>query len=98
MGHSVYRCDFASTLCKYDLWKGDLFVLSCLFYVIEYHFYYGQNRRKGNPIRGSSRRSNHVSLIVYELITVDEFIFTLFTADELCYLLIACALYNYIHY
>ena len=29
---------------------------------------------------------------------MDEFIFTLFTADELCYLLITCALYNYINY
>ena len=27
-GHSGERCDFASTLCKYDLRKGDLFVLS----------------------------------------------------------------------
>ena len=28
MGHSGDRCDLASTLCKYDLRKGDLFVLS----------------------------------------------------------------------
>ena len=28
MGHSGARCDLASTLCKYDLKKGDLFVLS----------------------------------------------------------------------
>ena len=27
-GHSGYGCDLASTLCKYDLRKGDLFVLS----------------------------------------------------------------------
>ena len=27
-GHSGDGCDLASTLCKYDLWKGDLFVLS----------------------------------------------------------------------
>ena len=27
-GHSGDRCDLASTLCKYDLSKGDLFVLS----------------------------------------------------------------------
>ena len=27
-GHSGDGCDFASTLCKYDLRKGDLFVLS----------------------------------------------------------------------
>ena len=27
-GHSGSRCDLASTLCKYDLRKGDLFVLS----------------------------------------------------------------------
>ena len=27
-GHSGDRCDLASTLCKYDLRKGDLFVLS----------------------------------------------------------------------
>ena len=27
-GHSGHRCDLASTLCKYDLRKGDLFVLS----------------------------------------------------------------------
>ena len=27
-GHSGYECDLASTLCKYDLRKGDLFVLS----------------------------------------------------------------------
>ena len=26
--HSGDRCDLASTLCKYDLRKGDLFVLS----------------------------------------------------------------------
>ena len=26
--HSVDGCDLASTLCKYDLRKGDLFVLS----------------------------------------------------------------------
>ena len=26
-GHSGDGCDLASTLCKYDLWKGDLFVL-----------------------------------------------------------------------
>ena len=26
--HSGVRCDFASTLCKYDLRMGDLFVLS----------------------------------------------------------------------
>ena len=25
-GHSVDGCDMASTLCKYDLRKGDLFV------------------------------------------------------------------------
>ena len=29
-GHSGHGCDLASTLCKYDLRKGDLFVLSCL--------------------------------------------------------------------
>ena len=27
-GHSCDGCDLASTLCKYDLSKGDLFVLS----------------------------------------------------------------------
>ena len=27
-GHSVDGCDLASTLCKYDLRKGDLFVRS----------------------------------------------------------------------
>ena len=27
-GHSIDRCEFPSTLCKYDLRKGDLFVLS----------------------------------------------------------------------
>ena len=27
-GHSGNECDLASTLCKYDLRKGDLFVLS----------------------------------------------------------------------
>ena len=27
-GHSGDRCDLALTLCKYDLRKGDLFVLS----------------------------------------------------------------------
>ena len=27
-GHSSDRCVLASTLCKYDLRKGDLFVLS----------------------------------------------------------------------
>ena len=27
-GHSGDGCDFASTLCKYDLRKGDLFILS----------------------------------------------------------------------
>ena len=27
-GHSDNRCDLASTLCKYDLRKGDLLVLS----------------------------------------------------------------------
>ena len=27
-GHSGDGCDFASTLCKYDLRKGDVFVLS----------------------------------------------------------------------
>ena len=27
-GHSGDGCDLASTLCKYDLWKGDLFALS----------------------------------------------------------------------
>ena len=27
-GHSGYGCDLASTLCKYDLRKGDLFVLN----------------------------------------------------------------------
>ena len=27
-GNSCYRCDLASTLCKYYLRKGDLFVLS----------------------------------------------------------------------
>ena len=27
-GHSGYGCDLASTLCMYDLRKGDLFVLS----------------------------------------------------------------------
>ena len=27
-GHSGDGCDFASTLCKYNLRKGDLFVLS----------------------------------------------------------------------
>ena len=26
--HSGDGCDWASTLCKYDLWKGDLFVLN----------------------------------------------------------------------
>ena len=26
-GHSGYGCDLASTLCRYDLRKGDLFVL-----------------------------------------------------------------------
>ena len=29
MGHSGDGCDLASTLCTYDLRKGDLFVLSC---------------------------------------------------------------------
>ena len=29
-GHSGEACDLASTLCKYDLRKGDLFVLSWL--------------------------------------------------------------------
>ena len=28
-GHSGDGCGLASTLCKYDLRKGDLFVLSC---------------------------------------------------------------------
>ena len=28
-GHSGDGCDLAPTLCKYDLRKGDLFVLSC---------------------------------------------------------------------
>ena len=28
-GYSGDGCDLASTLCKYDLRKGDLFVLSC---------------------------------------------------------------------
>ena len=28
MGHRGDGCDLASTLCKYDLRKGDLFVLS----------------------------------------------------------------------
>ena len=28
-GHCGDGCDFASTLCKYDLRKGDLFVLRC---------------------------------------------------------------------
>ena len=28
MGHSGDGCDFASIFCKYDLRKGDLFVLS----------------------------------------------------------------------
>ena len=28
MGHSGDGCDLASTLCKYDLMKGDLCVLS----------------------------------------------------------------------
>ena len=28
-GHSGDGCDLASTLCKYDLRKGDLFVVSC---------------------------------------------------------------------
>ena len=28
MGHSGDGCDLAATLCKYDLRKGDLFVLS----------------------------------------------------------------------
>ena len=28
-GHSDDGCVLASTLCKYDLRKGDLFVLSC---------------------------------------------------------------------
>ena len=42
MGHSGNRCDLASTLCKYDLRKGDLFVLSwasleCSFPIIFYH-------------------------------------------------------------
>ena len=27
-GHSGHLCDLASTLCKYDLKKGDLFVMS----------------------------------------------------------------------
>ena len=27
-GHSSDGCDFASTLCKYDLRKGDLFFIS----------------------------------------------------------------------
>ena len=27
-GHSGYGCDLVSTLCKYDLRKGDVFVLS----------------------------------------------------------------------
>ena len=27
-GHSSDGCVLASTLCKYDFWKGDLFVLS----------------------------------------------------------------------
>ena len=27
-GHSGDECDLASTLCRYDLRKGDLFVLS----------------------------------------------------------------------
>ena len=27
-GNNGDGCDFASTLCKYDLWKEDLFVLS----------------------------------------------------------------------
>ena len=27
-GHSGNECDLVSTLCKYDLRKGDLFVLS----------------------------------------------------------------------
>ena len=27
-GHSGDGCDLASTLCKYDLGKGDIFVLS----------------------------------------------------------------------
>ena len=27
MGHSGNGCDLASTFCKYDLTKGDLFVL-----------------------------------------------------------------------
>ena len=29
-GHSGDGCDLASTLCKYDLGKGDLFVLCCV--------------------------------------------------------------------
>ena len=29
-GHSGDGCDVASTLCKYDLRKSDLFALSCL--------------------------------------------------------------------
>ena len=28
-GHSCDGCDLASTLCKYDFRKGNLFVLSC---------------------------------------------------------------------
>ena len=28
MGHSGYGCDMASTLCRYALMQGDLFVLS----------------------------------------------------------------------
>ena len=28
-GHSGDRCELASTLCRYDMRKGDLFVLGC---------------------------------------------------------------------
>ena len=28
-GHSADGCDLASSLCKYNLREGDLFVLSC---------------------------------------------------------------------
>ena len=34
MGHSGDGCDLASALCKYDLRKGDLFVLSMLLIVL----------------------------------------------------------------
>ena len=33
-GHSGDGCVLTSTLCKYDLRKGDLFVLSCHYYCL----------------------------------------------------------------